>query len=63
MSKVLPVNRLGQVHIKNYFDEHIGIFQSLNCEKHGDTLHFTDQTGSDHCIICIKGKIAEREND
>ena len=59
MSKVLPVDRLGRVVLENYFGEHIGTFQSLQCEKHGDTLHFTDQTGSDHCLVCMKGKVAE----
>ena len=60
MGKLMPVDSMGRVVLRNYFDEQIGTFQELHCDSHGDTLHFTDMTGSDHCIICIKGKVAEK---
>lgn len=35
-------------------DEKIGTFQTLQCDVHGDGWSFTDKSGSDHCIECIK---------
>lgn len=59
MSKRLPVDSLGRVILRNTMDELLGVFQILECEKHGNVLHFTDQSGSDNCIVCIKGEVAE----
>ena len=35
-------------------DEKIGTFQTLFCEIHGNELSFTDKSGADNCIECIK---------
>lgn len=35
-------------------DEKIGTFQILQCDVHGNVLHFTDYSGSDNCIKCIE---------
>lgn len=35
-------------------DEKIGTFQTLDCEDHGTTWFFTDKSGADNCIDCIK---------
>ena len=35
-------------------DEKIGTFQLLECEKHGTGISFTDKSGADRCIECIK---------
>lgn len=32
----------------------VGTFQMLNCEVHGDELCFTDTSGADNCVECIK---------
>jgi hypothetical protein len=40
--------------ISNDGKDILGTFIELHCEKHGDTLNFTDIHGSDHCIECIK---------
>lgn len=31
-----------------------GTFWVLHCEGHGDTLCFTDESGSDYCIKCLE---------
>jgi hypothetical protein len=41
-------------HLNYTDDEKIGTFWVLHCEKHGDTLSFTDKSGADNCIECIK---------
>lgn len=35
-------------------DEKIGTFQTLFCEEHGNGWSFTDKSGADNCIECIK---------
>jgi len=35
-------------------DEKIGTFQTLFCEMHGNGWSFTDKSGTDNCIECIK---------
>jgi hypothetical protein len=35
-------------------DEKIGTFQIMQCEEHGNVWHFTDKSGADNCIDCIK---------
>lgn len=60
MSKRLPVDDLGRVVLKNVMGEYLGMFQNMHCEEHGDVLHFTDQSGDDNCVVCIKGEVAEQ---
>lgn len=61
MSKRKPVDSLGRVILENALGEFLGMFQILQCEKHGNVLHFTDVSGSDNCAICVKSEIAEAE--
>lgn len=35
-------------------DEKIGTFQVLDCDEHGNSWSFTDKSGADNCIECIK---------
>lgn len=35
-------------------DEKIGTFQTLFCEEHGNGWSFTDKSGADNCIECVK---------
>lgn len=35
-------------------DERIGTFQKLECDVHGTAWSFTDKSGADNCIECIK---------
>lgn len=57
--QLIEDNGLGQLEL--WFsiddDEKIGTFQLLNCEEHGDTIHFTDMSGADNCVTCIEDKI------
>lgn len=38
----------------NSRDERFGTFWLLNCDEHGDTLHFTDIYGTDVCTECVE---------
>jgi len=42
------------VHLMYTDDENIGTFQILQCDVHGDVLHFTDYSGANNCIRCIE---------
>jgi hypothetical protein len=42
-------------------DEKIGTFQTLECEVHGGTWCFTDKSGADNCIECVKEMIDEKK--
>ena len=44
----------GMVELYNNLGEQIGTFQELECQEHGTEWHFTDSTGSDNCMSCIK---------
>ena len=58
MSKLVNDNYFGQTaHLMYTDDEKIGTFQILQCDVHGDVLHFTDYSGSDNCIRCIEQNI------
>lgn len=35
-------------------EEKIGTFQMLDCDTHGTALSFSDKSGADNCIDCIK---------
>lgn len=35
-------------------DKKIGTFQTLECGEHGTGWFFTDESGTDNCIECIK---------
>lgn len=35
-------------------DEKIGTFQTLDCMEHGTNWCFTDKSGADICIECVK---------
>lgn len=35
-------------------NEKIGTFQTLMCKGHGNGWHFTDKSGVDNCLDCIK---------
>ena len=35
-------------------DEKIGTFSTMECEEHGTSWFFTDKSGADNCIECIK---------
>ena len=56
MSKIVSQDN-GQVIVRNYFNELCFVASSLNCETHGDTLHITDNTGSDWCVKCLEGML------
>jgi len=58
MSNVVEKNN-GRVVVRNYFHELCFVAQPLHCEEHGDTLHITDNTGSDYCVKCLNGMAAE----
>ncbi len=35
-------------------DERIGTFQKLECDIHGTEWSFTDKSGADNCLECVK---------
>lgn len=43
-------------------DEKIGTFQRLECEIHGTEWCFTDKSGTDNCIECIKERYEPKVN-
>ena len=60
MSKLVKDNYFGQTaHLMYTDDEKIGTFQILQCDVHGDVLHFTDYSGSDNCIRCIERNLSD----
>lgn len=60
MSEIVEQDK-GRVVVRNYFDELCYVIQSLNCERHGDTTHITDSTGSDRCIKCLESMVGNYE--
>ena len=38
----------------NLGEEKLGVFQELECLEHGTEWHFTDSSGSDNCMGCIR---------
>lgn len=59
MSKLIKRNDFTDM-VELWFtdDEKIGTFQNLECEIHGLGICFTDKSGADNCIECIKDKFA-----
>lgn len=54
MSKLIKKDSYPSIEVWYSNDERIGMFWILNCETHGDELNFTDKSGSDYCLECIK---------
>ena len=56
MSKLVKQVASIQTYVQLWFtdDESLGTFQYLECEEHGTSLCFTDKSGADNCIECIK---------
>ena len=60
MSKLVKDDHFSSMyHLWYASDEKIGTFQILYCDKHGNTLSFTDKSGADNCIKCIEELMEE----
>lgn len=44
-------------------DEKIGTFQTLECKAHGTAWSFTDKSGTDNCIECIKDMASKESGE
>lgn len=55
MSKLIKIDDFTEM-VEIWFTdtEKIGTFQTLECKTHGNEWHFTDKSGTDNCIECIK---------
>lgn len=49
-----------RVEIEDSNKQKLGTFLEMNCDKHGDTIIFTDPTGSDWCVECVETMIKTR---